>query len=372
MKVVLLSKAFLSGAYQRQLEELACQPELSLVALVPPAWREPLIGRTVLERAYTRGYRLEVLPLVANGHHHVYFFRGLRRVLARERPDILHIDEEAFNLATFLALRAGRAVGARCCFFNWATSDRFYPLPFCFFEQYAFRYAAAALAGNQEAAALLRRHGYTGPLTVMPQVGVDPALFAPRATRAVPAAPDNPFVVGYVGRLIAWKGVQDLVDALAGLPPHVRLLLVGDGELRPHLVQRAQALGVAHRLEVRAAVRSTDVPRVLHEMDVLVLPSRTQPNWKEQFGRVLVEAMSCEVPVVGSSSGEIPFVVGDAGLIYPEGDVAALRALLLRLHGNAALRRDLGRRGRARVLAHYTQAALAQQTYAVYQAMLMG
>ncbi len=108
----------------------------------------------------------------------------------------------------------------------------------------------------------------------------------------------------------------------------------------------------------------------MRELDVLVLPSRTQPNWKEQFGRVLIEAMSCGVPVIGSTCGEIPQVIGEAGLVFPEGDVAALRAALSRLIDQPELRAELARRGRARVLAEFTQAAIARRHVAVYQAML--
>jgi glycosyltransferase involved in cell wall biosynthesis len=98
-----------------------------------------------------------------------------------------------------------------------------------------------------------------------------------------------------------------------------------------------------------------------------VLPSRSRPNWVEQFGRVLIEAMACGVPVVGSDCGEIPNVVGDAGLIFPEGDVEALRECLARLMREGDLWADLSRRGRERVLAHFTQAQIAAQTVAVYR-----
>jgi glycosyltransferase involved in cell wall biosynthesis len=376
MKVVMLSKALVSGAYQKKLEELARLPNIELVAFVPPAWREPLVGTLYLDHQFTAGYHLEVLPMVANGHHHLYFYRGVRRVLARERPDVVHIDEESFNLATFLAMRAGLAVGARCCFYNWANINRYYPPPFCLFEQYAFRHAAYAIAGNQEAATLMRRHGYTGRLKVLPQFGVDPALFTQPAESAPThharqASADAPcFIVGYLGRLIAWKGVLDLVEALPGLPACVHLRLIGDGELRPRLEQRAHELGVGPRVTIRPAVASTAVPDELRQMDTLVLPSRTQPNWKEQFGRILIEAMSCGVPVIGSSSGEIPNVIGDAGLVFPEGDIAALRAAIERVRTAPALREDLARRGRQRVLAHYTQAALARDYYALYREMV--
>ncbi|HZK65991.1 MAG TPA: glycosyltransferase, partial [Chloroflexota bacterium] len=111
---------------------------------------------------------------------------------------------------------------------------------------------------------------------------------------------------------------------------------------------------------------------ILNGMDILVLPSLTRPNWKEQFGRALVEAMACRVPVVGSDSGEIPNVIGDAGLVFPEGDVSALRGHLAALRGSTALRAEIGERGRARVLARFTQARVAQETYQAYRAVLGG
>jgi glycosyltransferase involved in cell wall biosynthesis len=105
-------------------------------------------------------------------------------------------------------------------------------------------------------------------------------------------------------------------------------------------------------------------------MDVLALTSRTLPNWKEQFGRVLVEAMACGVPVIGSSSGEIPHVIGDAGLIVHEEDVDGLRNGLLQLMRDDALRLELGRRGRQRVLERFTQARVAAETVEIYRSML--
>ncbi|NTU78371.1 MAG: glycosyl transferase family 1, partial [Chloroflexales bacterium] len=151
MKVVILSKALVAGAYQRKLEEIA-QLGVELTALVPPAWREPRVGLLRLERRYTAGYRLESLPIALNGQHHLHFYPTLGRALRRLRPDVLHIDEESFNLATFQAMRLGVALGTRCCFYNYANIERTYPPPFSLFERYSFRHAAHAMACNQEAA----------------------------------------------------------------------------------------------------------------------------------------------------------------------------------------------------------------------------
>jgi glycosyltransferase involved in cell wall biosynthesis len=277
-------------------------------------------------------------------------------------------------------MRAGVRYGARCCFYNWATVDRRYPPPFGWFEQYAFHHAAHAIAGVQEAADIMRRHGYSGPISVLPQFGVDPELFAPTTDHRPPTTDGqnnlqssvvgrrSSFVVGYLGRLVPQKGLLDLVEALPLLPAHTCMRLIGDGVQKQQLLARAAELGVSDRLELVAW--TNHVPAELRRLDALALPSHTTRGWKEQFGRVLIEAMSCGVPVIGSSSGEIPNVIGDAGLIYPEGDVQALAATLGRLAEQPALYADLARRGRARVLERYTQAALARKYYEVYREMV--
>ena len=361
----MLSKACIIGPYQRKLEEMAALPEVDLTVLVPPSWREG--GReTRLERAHTAGYRLEVLPLAFNGHFHLHFYPTFGRYLDRLRPDICHLDEEPYNLATFLALRQARRVGARTCFFTWQNLPRRYPPPFHHLERYVLRHADYALVGNQEAEAVLRWKGYQGPAALIPQFGVDPEIYRPLPGMA----PPEPFVVGYAGRLVPGKGISLLLEALAGLQGDWRLRLAGSGPLRPALEAQAQELGVARRVSFEAHLPSPEMPRFYNQLHALVLPSLTMSNWKEQFGRVLIEAMACGVPVVGSSSGEIPQVIGEGGLVFPEGHVEALRVALQRLHDQAGLRAELGQRGRRRVEERYTQARIAADTVAVYHQLL--
>ncbi len=366
LRVTLISKACVIGAYQTKLEELAAQPDIELTVIVPPFWREH--GRKIpLERAHTTGYRLVVAPAVFNGSFHTHFYPTLPSLLRRLRPEICHIDEEPYNLATYLALRAAQEVRAKTVLFTWQNLARPYPPPFRQFERYAYRHADAIIAGNRDAIAVLRAKGYQGPVRLIPQFGVDPEIFSPAGTPH-----GDPCVIGYAGRLVEQKGLLTLVEALAGLTGRWQLVLYGSGPLEEELRARFAVLGLAERVRFAGRVSSLEMPRHLAQMDVLVLPSLTRPNWKEQFGRVLVEAMACGVPVIGSSSGEIPNVIGDAGLVFPEGDAAALRAALGRLLGDPSLRRTLGQRGRQRVLAHYTQAHIAAETAALYRDVLRG
>jgi glycosyltransferase involved in cell wall biosynthesis len=166
------------------------------------------------------------------------------------------------------------------------------------------------------------------------------------------------------------KGIDILLRAVAELQCNWELRILGSGPDKTRLQTLAHQLGIDSRVHFDPPIPSSDVPDYMRQLDLAVLPSITQPNWKEQFGRALIEAMACQVPVVGSNSGEIPNVIGDAGLIFPEGDVAALRAHIETLQRDPARRRELGVRGRARVLEHFTQARIAAETYAVYRTMI--
>ena len=364
MRVLMVSKACLVGAYQKKLEELARLPGVELTVVVPPYWRDER-GVVELERQYTAGYELVVEPLACNGHFHLHFFPGLGRQMRRVRPDLVHIDEEPYNLATAHALYLARRAGAKALFFSWQNIARRYPPPFSTLERYVLRRADYGLVGNREAVQVWRAKGYAGELAVIPQFGVDPEIFRPE-----PRSAGRGFIVGYVGRLVAEKGVDLLLEALAGLEGVWRAYILGSGPQREALRTQAQRLGLSDRVSFDDWLPSTQMPAYYSQLDVLVVPSRTRPNWKEQFGRVLVEAMACGVAVIGSDSGEIPNVIADAGLIFPEGQVKALRSGLAQLLRDPDLRAELARRGRERVLAHYTQAQIAAQTYQVYRQVL--
>jgi glycosyltransferase involved in cell wall biosynthesis len=358
----MISKALVVGAYQRKAEELAKLPELELMVVVPPAWI--LEGKPQrLERSYTAGYQLAVEPIALNGHFHVHFYPRLRRRFARFQPDLVHIDEEAYNLATFQALRLARRWHARSVFFTWQNLDRRYPWPFSAMERRVLRQADACIAGNEEAVGIQRRRGFAGPIEVIPQFGVDSELFSPAP------APRQGFVVGFAGRLVEQKGLRVLCDAFEGLPSDCRLLLAGSGPLEAALRARAAAAGWADRLEISAAP-STAMPGLYNRMDCLTLPSLTTPAWKEQFGRAAVEAMACGVPVVGSDSGEIPHVLGEAGITVPEGDAQALAAALLRLREDGGERQRLAELGRKRAVECFSQAQVARRTYDLYKSII--
>jgi glycosyltransferase involved in cell wall biosynthesis len=287
------------------------------------------------------------------------------------KPDLVHIDEEPYNLATFLAIRQAGRVGARSLFFTWQNIGKRYPPPFGWFESYAYRHSSGAIAGMDSASIILKSKGYSKPVWVIPQFGVDPAVFYPRqAARPKRRTVPRPALIGYVGRMVEEKGLVQLLDAVSGMQGDWRLLMIGTGPLTDRLKDQVRRLRLDSLVSFIEWLPSSAMPGKLRELDILVLPSLTRPNWKEQFGRVLIEAMASGVTVVGSSSGEIPNVIGDAGVVFPEGDVPALRRALESVVRDPQRRAALAVAGRARVLERYTQAQVAIRTCRAYREIL--
>ena len=369
MRVAVVSKTFVAEAAQQMLERVAAHPGVELTLITPPEWRSD-DGRTLpFVPRYTAGYEARATPVVFNGRYHFYVYRGLSRVMRQIQPDIVHIDEEPYNPAGAQAQRAALVVGARSIFVALQNVYKDYPFPYSAMEQYNYRHMAHMIAVNAAAGEVARRKGYTGPLSTFTVYGIDPALFQPAPRREPRATPDT-FIIGYLGRLTLYKGTGLLIEALANLAPRFRLRFIGSGPDEPELRRLAAQHGVADRVEFRAAVPTDAVPATLAEIDALAVPSLTQANWMEQFGRVLIEAMACGTPVVGSDSGEIPNVIGEAGLVTPEGDVAALRAALVRLGSDPALCARLSQMGRERTLRLFTNDVVASNIVNVYQQAL--
>jgi len=388
MKVTAISHAAILRLNQWKFVELAQRSGVTLSLVTPQVWKEHHLGHC---------YRLDpsnapLFPIIGarttlnwKGMTHVYY-TNLFAHLRRFRPDLIEIDAEPYSLAALQTTLYAKRLGCKLVGLQWDNIFKQRRFPLNVIERFTLRHFDAMQAGNQAAADVLRRKGFTRPIGVIGQ-GFDPRMLAIPDSAGEETRQRwglDSFVIGYAGRLHPQKSVHTIFEAAAQMEGHWQILIVGDGPLRQELVTRAQALGLTTHLEQTSNQQSAignrqfqvvftgtlsheEVPRAMKGMDVLVLPSITTPGLVEQFGQVLVEAMVCGVPVVGSTSGEIPHVIGDAGLTFPEGDATALATQLLRLKNEADMRRELAARGRARGLRKFTWKAVAERTYQLYQ-----
>lgn len=296
--------------------------------------------------------------------------RDLRGLL-RKPWDIVHCWEEPYVAAAAqVAMWTPRSTPL--VFSTFQNIAKSYPPPFNVIERYAMSRARGVIAFGQTIFDVLRQRGFAGvPARVIPP-GVDLSAFAPdpRARAEVREElgwADSVPVVGFLGRLVPQKGIDVLTTVLDRLSVPWRALFIGSGPLESTL---QDWIG---RHPGRAALRSAtheEIGRLLNAMDVLAAPSRTTDRWREQFGRMLIEAMACGVPVVASDSGEIPHVVGNAGVIVRENDIDAWQVAIEELLSDSGRREAFSREGRCRAEARYSWSVIARQHEAFFESIM--
>lgn len=321
--------------------------------LLPRRWKNEY-GRRRAERWPTFRGELVALPVALAGNIplHVYV-AALRRRLRALEPDVVYVHNEPYAAATFQIVRAAQDLKASTAigFYSAQNLGKRYPWPVSRWERWVYERAEFALPVSTEVADVLTRKGYEGSVEVLP-LAVDTERYRPQPQSGEIHRDGRPVTAGYVGRLAQEKGVDTLLEALPLLDtPNVHALIVGDGPAGSALMAQAHQLGINERVTWAGYIPHEAMADVYHRMDVLVVPSRTVPAWKEQFGRVVVEALACGVPVIASDSGELPKLLDrtGGGWTFPEGQAAALANVLRHFGENTAEVRDRAAGGRRAV-----------------------
>jgi glycosyltransferase involved in cell wall biosynthesis len=334
------------------------------VVAVAPEFMRGDLRPIALESFAGEACGLQALPTHLSGLPHVMFYGRKLKALLAQSWDVIHCWEEPYVVAgAQIARWAGRAHVVPYSFQNIAKR---YPPPFNWVEGYTLQRCSGWLAAGQTVRqTLAARPGYAGkPHQVMP-LGVDIDVFRPdpaarvHVRRQLGWSVEGDPVVGYLGRFIPEKGLRLVMQILAQIRSPWRALLVGGGPLEGDL--NAWAARFPQRVRVVTGIPHDGVPAYLNAMDLLVAPSQTSARWREQLGRMLLEAFACAVPVLGSDSGEIPFVLGDAGRVLGEADVSGWSAALGELLESPARRAVLGQAGRARAAAEFAWPVLARR-----------
>jgi glycosyltransferase involved in cell wall biosynthesis len=373
MKVLFIGHTYIVSANRQKLRELGSFDDVELSLVVPYEWSHSL-GKHSVDLEETAPYDLYPTRAIFKGHESRYaFFPNIALHMDRIKPDIIHVEQGAQALSYAQAIMSKRvfAPRAKCLFFTWWNLPYALRPHWALTERFNLRHSSYAIAGNRDAMEILRQRGFSRPVKVLPQLGVDTDLY--RTFDASDLKHDlglEGFVVGYAGRLIEQKGLPTLVRAVSKLQAPCTLLLLGRGELAETLLEIARAAGISDSVRIVDTVPHRQVPAYMNCMDAFVLPSLTTAAWKEQFGHVIIEAMACETPVIGSDSGEIPNVIGDAGLVFHEGDATELTQKLQMLMSHPSLCTELAAKGRRRVLENYANKRIAEEIHQIYQEML--
>jgi glycosyltransferase involved in cell wall biosynthesis len=374
MRALVVSHALVVPANQALICEMERLPDLEVAVVAPARWAASVGGATEFRRHEALRAPVLAKPVRFSGRMILHFYRSLSARELPWTPDVVYADEEAYSLAGYQSMRLARSVGAALVFRTNQNLLKRYPPPFAWTERAVYRYAAAALPCSRKCEEVLRAKGYGGATEVV-GFGLDPEVSKPWPTeelRARLGIPPEAFVVGFMGRFTPEKGPMDVIEACHALQrdgADVYLLMIGAGPQDAELRARAESLPSGRAIFTGVVPHGRPAAEHLSCMDACVVPSRTTASWKEQFGRAIIEAMACGAPVVGSDSGNVGVLVEETGggLVFPEGDVRALRDALRQLKADRGLARRLGEEGREYVTREYTFRKLAERTVAVFR-----
>jgi glycosyltransferase involved in cell wall biosynthesis len=240
---------------------------------------------------------------------------------------------------------------------DYRTERRFFPL------------TAAVFAGSEEARRVLLSEYRLEPSRVhVVPLGVNGEVFRPPA-KPRPRVPYEERKEGlrllYVGPLVKRKSLDTLVEALPlvlASPVPCRLSFVGRGPDEPILRSLAERHGVAEKVDFAGYVEEPALVDWYQGSDLFVFPST-----QEGFGLVLAEAMACGLPIVATTVPPMPEVIGDAGLLVPPADPAAMAAAIVKLARDVDLRERMSREGRRRVEERYVWSRVARETLQKYR-----
>ncbi|MEL7069265.1 MAG: hormogonium polysaccharide biosynthesis glycosyltransferase HpsO [Cyanobacteria bacterium J06555_13] len=391
MKILVASHTYIVDLNCEKLRSLTeIDPNVEVTAVVPKRWTPGGVQSKKIETQPRDEGRFRVVPVAnfsENNQGLLSFGSEIVTLLRQFRPDVIQMEQGAKSLgyAELISLNRLLRINAKNVFFTWWNLPYEVTFPLSLLEGYNLRHTDGLIVGNQDGADILKEHGYHGPVCVMPQLGVDERLFRPQQQPELMTKHDigtDDFVVGFVGRFVPEKGLITLFNALGKLSQQSlsrswKLLLLGRGELKEQLQQLATDLGIAKRIIWIESVPHADVPRYINLMDTLILPSETTyqfktlsaVGWKEQFGHVIIEAMACRVPVIGSDSGEIPHVIQQDGLVFPEGDADALCEKIGLLINQPDTQHELAEKGYQRAMREYTNRALATKQLDFYKTL---
>ncbi|NET42479.1 hormogonium polysaccharide biosynthesis glycosyltransferase HpsO [Okeania sp. SIO2B3] len=388
MKILVASHTYIVDLNREKLRALAqLEPGIEVTVVVPKRWNPKGVQSQIVETQFIDEGSFQVVPISnysENNQALLTFGSDLISLLRKLKPDIIQVEQgsKALTYAQFITFNKLLGLKAKNLFFTWWNLPYTLKFPISLLESYNLKNTDGIVAGNKDGEDILRERGYKGPIKVMPQLGVDESLFKPEPQAELKDSlgiKTDDFVVGFVGRFVEEKGLLTLTEALAGLQEkNWKWLLLGRGELQSTLLEKAAELGIKERLILVESVPHDHVQKYINLMNTLVLPSETtykfktltSVGWKEQFGHVLIEAMACRVPVIGSDSGEIPHVIGDAGLVFPEGNIEELRNCLMQLMEQKELVEELGKKGYEKAMNQYTNQALARQLFNFYQELV--
>jgi glycosyltransferase involved in cell wall biosynthesis len=368
LKIAIISHALVIPVFQNRWKRLAQDKNYDVHLLVPEYWEQTWFGEKVVyesKEVHEDNFHVHPMPTTSISNWGKYLFKSIDGKFREIKPDLIYIiHEESILIHHQIYLYRKLFVPkAKIIFFSMNAMGIPYQKSKHPIKKYIQKWMWENIKKNTDAALAhypgciesLRSGDYNKPIYLQTQVGVDETLFSPneiiREECRKKVNFGDKFIIGYTGRLIVDKGVDDLVDVFIKLSQkytNIALLLVGNGDLKESIEEDIKTHNLEDRVHITGFVDQAEVPNYMNAMDTFVLGSKTMPHWIDTFPLVTVQAQAVKVPVIASDSASIPWQLGDSAKIFREGSRDELYQAIEEFINDKELRDEYATKGQKR------------------------
>ncbi|HDS09872.1 MAG TPA: glycosyltransferase family 1 protein [Firmicutes bacterium] len=363
LKVLFVKHDGVLKANRRYLEIIAERTDWELHLIAPEYWYEPSFRKQFPFEDSSDNLQKHPIPAVF--FRHPIFFKyntdKFRDCVSKIAPDIVFISNDPYAISSYQAVRYN--FGRKIIIYGIQNIKKFIPFPFSYIYNYNLKHADFFFGCNLATLEINKQRGFSGPLEYLP-IGIDKNSFKRKDNFNLSDPPN----IGFVGRVEDIKGIKYLVQALNQMRRPVAFTVIGRGSLENWIKKNTGSNVI---LSFKSFIPHEEMGDEYLKLDILAVPSVTVWRWKEQFGRVITEGMAGGVPVLGTDSGAIPDVIGDAGVIVEERNPGALARGLEKILNDEKFRSELIQKGFERVEKNFFWESIADRVIKVIKELAL-
>jgi len=392
LKIAIISHALVAPVNQNRWKRLAQDKNYEVHLLIPQYWEQTWFGEKVVyepKEVHDDNFHVYPMPTTSIKNWGKYFFKSIDGKFREIKPDLIYIIHEESILIHHQIYLYKKLFSpkSKIIFFSMNARGIPYQKSTHPIKKHIHKWMWENIKKNTDAALVhypgcldsLRSGDYNKPIYLQTQVGVDETLFAPneciRDEYRRKINFKDKFVIGYTGRLIVDKGVDDLVDVFIKLSQkyeNIALLLVGNGNLKESIKDNLGKYSLQDRVHITGFIDQAEVPNYMNAMDTFVLGSKTMPHWIDTFPLVTVQAQATKVPVIASDSASIPWQLDDSAKIFKEGDREELYQALEEFINNKELRDDYAAKGQNRSHENFCHISMTENFKKIVEQVMSG
>ncbi|MCL2705813.1 MAG: glycosyltransferase family 4 protein [Spirochaetaceae bacterium] len=389
MRILIAAHALVIKEYQKFIDYIV-QEKNDVLLITPAKYKES--GKDVCVDYNISNYKHIAVDTILGkeGKQHLFFYllnKYVKDEIKKFNPEILYLYEEPCSTVTRQFIRAIKKLVRNIKIVLW-TSDNvnrnyikekgwFDPRGYWFTlnQRYSYLNSDGIIATTRDSLSVLREKKYPKKIFLSSTHFINSEIFFSHSSlQGIKNEKEkNIFYLGYIGRFVKYKNIEVVIKAMnvvAEKIDNIKLILIGEGPEKENYISLVNEYSLENKIEITPFVKYNKIPEILNSFSLFILPSSDYNGVSEKFGRVVIEAMSCGVPVIVSDQGYLPVLAENAGTVFKADDHNELALKIIELYNNKSLREEMALKGMKKVNTLYSAEKTAERFIKIFKILL--